>query len=178
VAADKSARAGRRSIAIVGFMGAGKTTIGRRLAERLRMPFADTDREIEKAFGLTIAEIFSQRGEVEFRFAERELVLCLLNDGPRILSLGGGAYVDEQTRAAINRAAKSVWLDPPFDLILGRLARSTTRPLSSGKSSDELRRLWEQRRASYAEAHFHIATSEADPDAAVEQILRTLGYGA
>jgi shikimate kinase len=155
-------------------MGTGKTTIGRSLAQRLGMPFFDTDREIEKAFGLSVPEIFAERGEPEFRATERELVSRLLPGPAKILSLGGGAYVDFQTREAVNRVATTVWLDPPFELILARLARSNMRPIASEKSPEELRRLWNERRASYANAHLRIVTSDGEPREAVEQILKAL----
>lgn len=156
-------------------MGAGKTTIGRGLAQHLRIPFFDTDREIESAFGLSVAEIFAERGEPDFRAAERELVSRLLAGSAKILSLGGGAYVDIQTREAVNQFATAVWVDPPFELILARLGRSNKRPVASGRSPDELRQLWIERRASYAKAHIRIATSDANPAEAVEQILKALG---
>ena len=168
-------KATQKPIAIVGFMGAGKTTIGRSLAQHLRIPFFDTDREIESAFGLSVAEIFAGRGEPDFRAAERELISHLLLGSAKVLSLGGGAYVDIQTREAVNQVATAVWLDPPFELILARLARSSKRPVASGKSPDELRQLWIERRASYAKAHIRIPTSERKPGEAVEQILKALG---
>ena len=156
-------------------MGAGKTTIGRLLAQRLAMQFLDSDREIERAFGLTVAEIFAERGEPAFREAERQLIFRLLSGPPTILSLGGGAYMDGRTREAVNQAAIAIWLDPPFELISDRLGRSTKRPLASARSSEELRSLWNERRGSYAQAHIHVVTSDGDPNEAVEQILAALG---
>ena len=156
-------------------MGAGKTTSGRSLAEHLEIPFFDTDREIESAFGLSVAEIFAERGEPDFRAAERGLVCRLLAGSAKILSLGGGAYEDIQTREAVNQVATAVWLDPPFELILARLGRSSKRPVASGKSPDELRHLWNERRVSYAAAHIRIPTSDGKPAEAVEQILKALG---
>lgn len=170
----KGVPAVEKPIAIVGFMGAGKTTIGRCLAQRLAMPYVDTDREIERAFGLSIPEIFAKRGEAEFRAAERELISRLLSGAPMILSLGGGAYVDIGTRDAVNDGATAVWLDPPFELVFERLSRSTKRPLASGRSLEELHRLWNERRPSYACAHIRVVPSDGDPNEVVDQILSAL----
>lgn len=155
-------------------MGAGKTTIGRNLAQRLGMPFLDIDREIERMFGLSVSEIFAERGEPQFRATERVLISRLLAGPAKVLSLGGGAYVDPETRELVNHASTTVWLDPPFELILARLDRSSERPLASGKSPEELCNLWNERRASYAEAHIRIVTSNGTPAEAVEQILKAL----
>ena len=167
-------RAAQKSIAIVGFMGVGKTAIGRSLAERLGMPFVDTDREIECLFGLSVAEIFAELGEPEFRKAERDLIARLLAGPPKVLSLGGGAYLDHETREAINRDSQAVWIDAPLELILERLAGSSSRPLAAGKSADELRHLWNERRASYEIAHVHVAALQGEPHEVVEQILAAL----
>lgn len=171
---DSGDRARQKHLVLVGFMAAGKSTIGRRLAERLGMPFVDTDAELEKAHGLSVGQIFSQRGEPEFRKAERELIFRLLAGEPQVLSVGGGAYVDDEVREALDRQATVIWLDPPFELILERLGRSGARPLASGRSPEELRRLWDERRKVYAAAPIHIPTSDADPDSFVETILQQL----
>jgi shikimate kinase len=172
---DSAGREGQKHLALVGFMGAGKSTIGRLLAERLGLPFVDTDAELEKAHRLSVGEIFSQRGEAQFRKAERELILGLLAGEPQVLSVGGGAYVDEEVREALDRQATVIWLDPPFELILERLSRSGSRPLASGRSAEELRRLWDARRGVYVGAHIHVRTSDAEPLSFVETILRQLG---
>jgi shikimate kinase len=172
---DNAKRGGQKHLALVGFMAAGKSTIGRLLAERLGMPFVDTDAELEKAHRLSVGEIFSQRGEPEFRKAERELILGLLTGEPQVLSVGGGAYVDEQVRAALDRQATVIWLDPPFELILERLGRSGSRPLASGRSAEELRRLWDARCGVYVGAHIRVRTSDAEPLSFVETILHQLG---
>lgn len=171
---DNAERGGQKRLALVGFMAAGKSTIGRLLAERLGMPFVDTDAELEKAHRLSVGEIFSQRGEPEFRKAERELILGLLAGQPQVLSVGGGAYVDEEVREALDRQATVIWLDPPFELILERLGRSSARPLASGRSAEELRRLWDARRKAYAAAHIHIPTSDSAPVKFVEAIVEQL----
>jgi shikimate kinase len=156
-------------------MAAGKSTIGRLLAKRLEMGFVDTDAELEKAHGLPVREIFSQRGEPEFRKAERELIIRLLGEEPQVLSVGGGAYVDAGVREALDRQAIVIWLDPPFELILQRLGRSSARPLASGRSAEELRLLWDERREFYTRADIHVRTSDADPASFVETVLQQLG---
>lgn len=162
-------------IVLVGFMAAGKSKIGRLLAERLGLPFIDVDKEIEAASGKSVAEIFSEDGEAEFRRAERAMISRVIERGAAVIAAGGGAFVDHDTREALNASTRTVWLDPPFDLILARLDRSNSRPLASGKSEEELRALWTERRPCYAEAHVRIETSDEDPASAVEQILAALG---
>ena len=107
-----------RSIVLIGLMGAGKTTIGRRLAKKLKLPFADADTEIEKAAGKTVPEIFEEHGEQYFRDGERRVIERLLNEQPRVLATGGGAYMSEQTRTAIADKGISVWLKADFDLLM------------------------------------------------------------
>lgn len=170
----RGGRATQKRLVLVGFMAAGKSTIGRLLAERLGMPFVDTDAELEKAHGLPVQEIFSQRGEPEFRRAERELILRLLAGESGVLSVGGGAFADAEVREALDRQAIVIWLDPPFELVLERLGRSGARPLASCRSPEELRRLWDERRIFYARAHIHVPTSDADPNSFVETIVRQL----
>jgi shikimate kinase len=167
------AKGRENSIAIVGFMGVGKTTVGRKLAERLSMPFMDSDDEIEKAFSIPVAEIFRRHGEQVFREAERKMIAHLIEGRPKVIALGGGAFVDPQTRAALNATSTTIWLDPPFELVVERLARSTLRPLAAGKSPDDLRRLWDERLPHYAHAHIRIATGR-DSSEAVETILGAL----
>lgn len=172
-------RAGRgdsalKSVVLVGFMAAGKSRIGRLLAERLGLPFVDTDKQIVLAYGLSVAEIFREHGEGEFRSAERRTIARLL-EGPRqVIAIGGGAYVDPQTRETLNTHATTVWLDPPFDLVFRRLTKSSTRPLASGKTPAELRRLWDERRQCYAMAQVHIRTSDAPAGIFADEILEQL----
>jgi shikimate kinase len=171
---DSKVLEGQGSIAIVGFMAAGKTTVGELLAERLGMPFLDTDQQIESAFGSSVADIFLSHGESEFRSAERGLIGRLIGGEPRVLSLGGGAFADERTRRTINAGATSVWLDTPFELIMERLVRSNHRPLACGRPAGELERLWRERRHGYAQAHLRIESADLDPGEAVAQIIRAL----
>jgi shikimate kinase len=164
----------QRSIVLVGFMAAGKSRIGRLLAQRLRLPFVDTDHAIEESYRLSVADIFRERGEAEFRDAERALITRLVHEDPKVIALGGGAFVDPRTRDVLNTGAWTIWLDPPFEVILPRLRRSTARPLASSKSEGELRGLWTERRPYYAQAQLRIETSDIDPARIVDQIIQEL----
>ena len=112
---------GRRSIALVGMMGSGKSSIGRRVAHRLGIPFVDADAEIEKAAGMSIPEIFAIRGEAEFRSGEARVIVRLLDGGPQVLSTGGGAFMNADTRAAIAANGISIWLNADFDVLMKRI---------------------------------------------------------
>jgi shikimate kinase len=156
-------------------MAAGKSRVGGLLAQRLNLPFVDTDSKIEEIYGVSVAQIFLERGEPEFRKAERKLILRLLQSGePQVIAIGGGAFVDPHVRDALNRQARTVWLDAPFELVLKRLSRSTVRPLAADKAEPELRALWNERRSHYVEAQLRIETSDADPRRIVEQIIEEL----
>jgi shikimate kinase len=156
-------------------MAAGKSRIGGLLARRLNLPFVDTDSKIEEICGVPVAKFFRERGEPEFRKAERELILRLLQSGePQVIAIGGGAFVDPHVRDALNRQARTVWLDAPFELVLKRLSGSTIRPLAADKSEPELRALWNKRRSHYAQAQVRIETSDADPVNIVDQIMGEL----
>lgn len=163
-----------RPIVLVGFMGAGKSKIGRLLAERLGVPFADSDAEIEREFGLPVPEIFATHGEPSFRAAEQRVIAELLGKPLRVIAVGGGAFVDPENQRLVNASADTIWLDPPFEIIAERIARSNSRPLASSRSVDELRELWEQRRPSYAGAHLRIETADDDPQRVVDAILDRL----
>jgi shikimate kinase len=163
-----------RPIALVGFMASGKSKIGRDLAARLSLPFTDTDEEIERSFGMPITHIFTRLGEPEFRKAERETVLRLLSGPAQVISLGGGAFQDETTRRDLQERATTVWLDPPFEILLGRLARSDKRPLATGRTPAELRQLWQHRREAYAAADYRLVTSDGDPALAVDRLIEML----
>lgn len=167
-------RLAQRPIVLVGFMAAGKSRIGRLLADRLKLPFVDTDAEIEEVYRRPVVEIFDRVGEAEFRRRERELISRLLFEEARVISLGGGAFTDDQTRSAANRQALTVWLDTPLDLVLARLGRSDSRPLAANKSEQEIRALWDQRRAFYEQAKLRIPTGNHDPERIVDQIVAEL----
>src|SRR3954465_2760096 len=112
-----------KTVALVGMMGAGKTSIGKRLAARREVPFADADHEIEAAAGMSVAEIFAKYGEPEFRRLERSVIARLLPNRPHVLATGGGAYMDEGTRAAMREQAFTIWLKAPVDILLGRVRK-------------------------------------------------------
>ena len=120
-------RPGRRSIVLVGMMGVGKSSIGRRLAARLGIPFVDADTEIEKAAGMSIADIFARHGEADFRSGEARVIARLLDGGPQVLATGGGAFMNADTRAAIKAKGVSIWLSAEFDVLMRRISKRRER---------------------------------------------------
>ena len=164
-----------RSIVMVGLMGAGKSSIGRRLATRLALPFVDADTEIEAAAGCTIAEFFERHGEAEFRDGERRVIARLLEDEPKVLATGGGAFMDEETRAAIAHAGISVWLRADLDTLVRRTARRSDRPLlNKGDPSGTLENLMETRHPVYAQADIVVDSNDGPPDETVERVVDAL----
>ena len=164
-----------RTVALVGMMGAGKTSVGKRLAARLDVPFKDADHEIEAAAGLTVAEIFEKFGEPEFRDGERRVIARLLGDPPHILATGGGAYMDPATRAAMKERAFTIWLKAPVEMLLARVSKRQTRPLlNNADPKGTLERLLAQREPTYAEADYILESVEGPHDKAVEQVLAIL----
>src|SRR3954449_5255640 len=144
---------GRRSVVLVGMMGPGKSSIGRRLASRLGMGFVDADAEIDAAAGMTIAEIFTSYGEPYFRSGEQRVISRLLDGGPQVLATGGGAFMNAETRAAIRAKGISVWLRATLDVLTRRIKRRGDRPLlKNADPAETLRRLIEERDPVYAEA--------------------------
>lgn len=167
--------AGGRNIVLVGLMGCGKSTVGRRLAVRLGLPFVDADDEIEKAAGRSITEIFATLGEAAFRDGERRVIARLLGEGPLVLATGGGAYMDAETRSRIRQAAVSVWLRAELDVLVRRCARRNHRPLlAQGNPREILRDLMQRRYPVYAEADITIDSGEEDHDTVVERIVAAL----
>lgn len=165
-----------RSVALVGLMGAGKTTVGRRLARALRMPFKDADAEIELAAGRSVTDIFAERGEAEFRSGERRVIRRLLDGPPLVLATGGGAFMNPDTRRMIRGRAISIWLRADLEVLVRRTSRRDTRPLlREGDPRETLERLARERYPVYAEADLVVNTNEAPHDAAVAAILRALG---
>ncbi len=166
---------GRRSIVFVGMMGAGKTTLGRRVAARLDLPFADVDVEIEKAAASTVSEIFARHGEAYFRDGERRVISRLLAEGPQVLATGGGAYMNAETRAAIQRAGVSVWIEADPGVLYQRLKHKTNRPLlQTADPEGTLRRLVAERYPVYALADITVPSRDVSKDVMTEEILATL----
>jgi shikimate kinase len=161
-----------KPIVLVGLMGAGKSTVGRRLARRLSLPFVDTDVEIEEAAGTTTAELFERYGENDFRDGERRLVARLVDGAVRVIATGGGAFVDPRTRQLLNDRAITVWLDAPVEVLAERTGRRDTRPLlRKGNRAETLARLAEQREPMYAEARIHIRSGTGAHGDVVEAII-------
>ena len=172
--APPAALAGR-SVVLVGLMGAGKTSIGRRLAARLGRSFRDADTEIEAAAGCSIAEIFTRYGEAEFRAGERRVIARLLAAEPLVLATGGGAYMDAATRAAIRAGAVCVWLRCNLPTLLRRVAGRTHRPLlNQGDPEAILARLMVTRHPVYAEADLIVDCGEETPDVTTSHVLDAL----
>jgi shikimate kinase len=169
------AKLGRRSIVLVGMMGAGKSSIGRRLAAELGLPFVDADTEIEAAAGMTIPEIFEAHGEPYFRSGEARVIARLLDGGPQVLASGGGAFINPQTRALIRERSVSVWLKADVEVLLRRIRRRSDRPLLKTDDPEQvLRRLVDERYPVYAEADVTIYSQDVAHEAIVADILTAL----
>ena len=164
-----------RPIVLVGLMGAGKSTVGRRLAKRLGLPFVDSDDAIEDAAGFSAAEVFERYGEADFRDGERRLVARLMDGDVRVIATGGGAYVDPRTRQLLNERSITIWLDAPVDILADRTGRRDTRPLlRNGDRKGTLERLAEQRGPAYAEAHIRVLSGQGAHKDVVDSIVRAL----
>jgi len=165
----------RRTIALVGMMGAGKSSIGRRLAARLSVPFRDADSEIEQAAGCTISEIFARYGESAFRDCERKVIDRLLGEPSHVLATGGGAFIDPLTRARMKECAVSVWIKASLDVLLARVQRKDDRPLlKGGDPRTILEDLLVKREPIYAEADLTIESEAGPHDGTVERLLAAL----
>lgn len=164
-----------RPIVLVGLMGAGKSTVGRRLAKRLGLPFVDSDVEIEEASGSSTAELFERFGESDFRDGERRLVARLVEGEVRVIATGGGAFIDPRTRELLNKRAITVWLDAPVDILAERTGRRNTRPLlRTGNREATLARLSEERQPMYEEAQIHIRSGNGAHGDVVDAIVAAL----
>lgn len=165
----------QQTLVLVGLMGAGKTTIGRRLARRLGLPFHDADAEIEKAADRSVSEIFQEFGEAYFREGERKVIARLVEDGPCVLATGGGAFMDPETRRLIKDKAVSIWLRVDLDVLVERVRRRDTRPLLRGADPAKvLSRLATERAPAYAEADITVDGGLGPHERAVDAILRAL----
>ena len=164
-----------RTLVLVGMMGVGKTTIGRRLAARLNMPFFDADEEIEKAAGMSVADLFEQHGEASFRRGEAQVIERLVSGAPIVLATGGGALTTPSTRAVIADQTLSIWLKSDIETILERAKRRNTRPLlKTGNPRATLERLMTEREAYYAEADLAIDSQNGPHTKTVNAILNAL----
>ena len=165
----------RRPIVLVGLMGVGKSTVGRRLAGRLHLPFVDADREIEQAAGLSISDIFARFGEEGFRDGERRVIARLIDGRPKVIATGGGAFMNDQTRALILERATAVWLDADIDVLVERVSRRDDRPLLRDRDPREaLIELSAKRNPVYALAPIHVRSEPLPHDATVDAILKAL----
>ena len=160
---------GSRSIVLIGMMGAGKSSIGRRLATRLGIPFVDADTEIESAAGMTIPEIFDRHGEPYFRAGEARVIARLLDNGPQVLATGGGSVMDPQTRALIGEKGISIWLRADIDVLLKRTKRRNDRPLA-----ERIKDLLPQREPVYAQADIVVQSRDEPHETIINEIMLEL----
>jgi len=169
-------RLGHRSIVLIGMMGVGKSSIGRRLGARLGVPFVDADAEIEKAAGMSIADIFARHGEAAFRSGESRVIARLLDSGPQVLATGGGAVMNADTRALIKEKGVSIWLSAEFDLLMRRISkRKAERPmLLTADPAATLRGLIAERGPIYGQADLTVQSREVPHDAIVNEIIEAL----
>ncbi len=166
----------QRPIVLVGLMGVGKSTVGRRLAARLKLPFVDADEEIEAAAGMTVAEIFDRFGEPYFRDGERRVIARLMDGKPKVIATGGGAFINDETRALILAEATAIWLDADPQVLAERVKRRDTRPLLRGRDPHAvLTELAAKRNPIYALAPVRIASHKAPHEATVAAILEAIG---
>jgi shikimate kinase len=164
-----------KPIVLVGLMGVGKSTVGRRLARRLDLPFVDSDSAIEDAAGYSAAEVYERYGEKDFRDGERRLVARLIEGHVGVIATGGGAFIDPRTRELLNARAITIWLDAEVDVLTERTGRRDTRPLlRNADPKGTLERLADERRPSYAEAHIHIRSGAGGHYEVVEAIIVAL----
>jgi len=164
-----------RTVALVGLMGAGKTSVGRRLAQELALPFVDADTEIEAAAGESIEEIFERHGEAFFRDGERRVIARLLDGAPHVLATGGGAFMDASTRALLKERAITIWIKADIDILLARVSRRNHRPLlKQGDKRAILQKLMAERYPVYAEATFTIDSSDGPAEETIATIMARL----
>jgi len=173
--AEISAALGKRCVVLIGMMGAGKSTIGRRMAARLRLPFVDADTEIEQAAGMSIPDIFETHGEPHFRDGEARVIARLLDSGPAVVATGGGAFMREETRGRIRDKAVSIWLKADADVIMKRVRRRSDRPLLQNADPEgTVSRLLGEREPVYATADLTILSRDVPHDKIVDECLEAL----
>jgi shikimate kinase len=164
-----------RSIVLVGLMGAGKSTIGRRLAQKLDLAFVDADAEIEQAAGKNVQDIFREHGENSFREGERRVIARLLESGPQVLATGGGAFMNEETRGNIAKRGIAVWLKADISLLMKRVRRRDNRPLLKAENPEEvMQKLIEQRYPVYAQADITVESRDVPHNSIVSDVIRAL----
>lgn len=168
-------RLGARTLVLVGLMGAGKSTVGRRLAARLMLPFQDADHEIEAAAGMSIPDIFAMHGEDYFRDGERRVVARLLKEGPGVLATGGGAFMNPETRARIAERGVSIWLKADFDVLMRRVRKRANRPLLQNSDPEgTMRRLIETRYPIYGLADVTVESRDIPHEKVVQDALEAI----
>ena len=167
---------GDKPVVLIGLMGAGKTSVGRFLARRLALPFADADLEIEKAAGMSVSEIFEKHGEDYFRTGERRVIRRLMGEGAQILATGGGAFMCDQTRELIKKGGISVWLNADIDVLMRRVLRRDTRPLLQTEDPQAvMQALIDQRYPIYGEAKVMVKSRDVPHDVIVDEIVDAIG---
>jgi shikimate kinase len=168
-------RLGNHSIVLVGLMGAGKSSVGRRLAGKLGFPFVDADHEIEAAAGKTVSEIFADHGEAYFREGERKVIARLLGNGAQVLATGGGAFISDETRAQIRQHGVSIWLKAPLLLLMKRVMKRQGRPLLNSSDPEAvMRNLIEKRYPAYALADVTVESRDVQHNQMVNDVIRAL----
>ncbi|XSG82067.1 MAG: shikimate kinase [Methyloligella sp. ZOD6] len=166
---------GSRSLVLIGLMGAGKSSVGKRLAGTLCLPFTDADNEIEAAAGQNIEEIFADHGEAYFREGERKVIARLLGNGPQVLATGGGAYMDAETRNRIAESGLSIWLRAELPVLMKRVRRRNNRPLlATGDPKETMQKLMDKRYPVYSQADLVVETRDAPHDTVVGEIVAML----
>jgi shikimate kinase len=172
---ELNAALGTRPLVLVGMMGAGKTTVGRRLAARLGRHFIDSDEEVEKAAGMSIEDIFASHGEADFRAGEQRVIARLLKDHDLVLGTGGGAFINDETRALIKASAISVWIKADFDLLFQRVQRRSNRPLlKTANPRETLQSLIDKRYPVYAEADVTVVSKDVPQDQVASEVIEAL----
>ncbi len=166
-----------RALVLVGLMGAGKSVIGKRVATMLRLPFYDSDQEIEKAAQMTITEIFEIYGESEFRALEQRVILNLMKKNPLVLATGGGAYINENIRKAIHKNGISIWLKVDLDILMQRVSKHPTRPLlQTANPKETMQKLMEQRYPIYAKANLTINSHKESRHTVAQNVIRSVQH--